>query len=283
MHPLDLLPPLHSETDDVIFKFQASYDLSDDVLTYLVFSEGFREGGANNINLRTTSGDVAPASFEPDFVKNLELGWKTQFFDRQLTVNGAIYLMKWDDIQVSLEDQTQAFGYNTNAGKASLKGIELETRISPDKLPGFSANFNVSVSQQKLDEDTPQFSDGDITAGKSGDRLPDTSPFSAGLILEQRFTVSEYDAFINVNVSYTGKSLTNFSRRAPSARQTGDYTLAGMRLGVDTENWSASLYANNLFDERAAINWTVESRPGIPDRILTTQPRTIGVNLQYQF
>lgn len=281
--PSGLADPLNSDTSDVIFKFQASYDISDDVLAYLVFSEGFREGGPNNINLRTTSGEPAPTGFEPDFVQNLELGWKSQYFARQLTVNGAIYLMNWDDIQVSLDDQTQAFGYNTNAGKASLKGIEIETRISPDALPGFSANINLALSQQKLDEDTPQFTEGDITAGKSGDRLPNTSPFSAGLILEQRFTVAEYDAYFNFNVSYTGKALTNFSRRAPNARSTGDYTLAGMRLGIDAGNWSGSIYANNLFDERSAINWTVETRPGIPDRILTTAPRTIGVNLQYQF
>jgi len=281
--PSGLADPLHSESDDTIFKLQASYDFSEDALAYLVFSEGFREGGANNINLLTSGGDPAPASFDPDFVKNLELGWKTQYLNKQLTVNGAIYFMQWEDSQVGLLDQNQAFGYTDNAGKASLKGIELETRISPDALAGFSASINLNYSEQQLDENTIQFNNGDDTAGKEGDDLPSTSPISAGIILEQRFELAGQQAFVNFNASYTGKALTTYSYRDSNARKIGDYVLAGARMGLETESWSASLYINNLFDERKPVNWTVEARPGIPDRILTTQPRAIGINLEYHF
>src|SRR3546814_13261504 len=63
--------------------FQISYDFTDDILGYLTYSEGFREGGENSVGL---TGNY-PASFDPDLVKNYEAGIKTELFDRQLTLN----------------------------------------------------------------------------------------------------------------------------------------------------------------------------------------------------
>lgn len=281
--PVGLQDPLHAESDDAIYKLQASFRFNDDMLAYLVYSEGFREGGANTLNLRSESGLPVPRGFSPDFVKNIELGWKTDWLDGQLRVNGAVYAMQWEDIQVSLLDQTQAFEYIANAGEADLMGVELESVVQPHTLPGFSLRFNASYSEQKLAEDTPQYTAGDMSAGRDGDKLPHTFPFSAAIILEQQFKLGGYDAHIAFDASYTGEALTTFSRRSGDAREYGDYVLAGARLGVDIDRWEAALYATNLGDVREAVNWTVEAREGIPDRILTTQPRTVGVSLSYAF
>lgn len=281
--PSGLGPLLNAKNDDVIFKMQASYQITDDALAYLVFSEGFREGGANNPNLVTQGGVPAPLSYGPDFVKNYELGWKSQFADRQITFNGAVYYMKWTGIQVGVLDINRAFEYTDNVGKADLYGIELETTYRPKAMPGFSATVNMSYSEQQLTENSQAFNDGDVTGGADGDNLPYTFPFSASLILEQRFQVADYDAFATFNMTYQDTALTEFSTRNTAARTFGDYVIAGARVGLEGDGWTASLYATNLFDKRTAVNWTVEANPGIPDRILTTQPRTVGISVGMDF
>ncbi|MBN7796351.1 TonB-dependent receptor [Parahaliea mediterranea] len=281
--PVGLKEPLDSEGDDVIYKFQASYRFTDDILTYLVYSEGFREGDANVINLKTAGGAPVPGGYAPDFVDNIEFGWKSDWLDGQLRLNGAVYAMQWQDIQVALLDQTQAFEYIINAGEAELLGVELESVIRPRALPGFTVRLNANYSEQELTEDTPGYTAGDMTAGRDGDRLPDTSPFSAGVVLEQQFDLGGYDAYASVDASYVGTALTTFSKRSADAREYGDYVLAGARLGMYLDNWEAALYVTNIADVREPVNWEVEAREGIPDRIYSTQPRTVGVSVNYTF
>ncbi|TXS94023.1 TonB-dependent receptor [Parahaliea maris] len=281
--PAGLQTPLEADNSDVIYKLQASWRFSDEVLTYLVYSQGFREGGANSLNLQTPSGRPVPRGFEPDLVDNYEFGWKSDWLDGQLRVNGAVYAMQWTDIQVSLLDATQAFSYIGNAGEADLLGVELESVLRPQALPGLTIRFNANYSEQELAENTPAYDAGDITAGRDGDRLPDTFPFSAGLIVEQQFELGGYNAYASLDASYVGTALTTFSRRSGDAREYGDYILGGARLGLSLDNWEAALYVTNIADVREPVNWEVEAREGIPDRIFTTQPRTVGINVVYTF
>jgi len=56
--------------------------------------------------------------------------------------------------------------------------------------------------------------------------------------------------------------------------------MAGLTAGVTSETWSAELYVNNLFDERAQV-----ARNFVFDRKAVTyaQPRTVGVRLSFDF
>ncbi|MEX0297685.1 MAG: TonB-dependent receptor [Kordiimonas sp.] len=257
-------------------KAQAFVEWTEDMLTYLTFSQGFRQGGANNPALRTQDDEPVPAGFDPDYVDNYEFGWKTQWLDNQLTLNGALYYMRFKEVQTSVRDLTQAFNYRVNAGLSSLKGIELEAVIRPDALQGFSLSGNVSISEQQLLEDAVDGS------GQKGQRLPGTAPFSWGIVAEQSFNIGDYDGFANFNMSYVGKAGTTFDH-IPSFRETGGYALANAQIGIRGEGWNAALYSRNLFNSREVVGWRVEARPGIPDRIITTQPRIVGVKFGLDF
>ena len=62
----------HYSQDDWVPKLNATYQVNDDVMTYATYSEGFRSGGANA--LRANS--VLPDDYDPDKLKNYELGLK---------------------------------------------------------------------------------------------------------------------------------------------------------------------------------------------------------------
>src|SRR5690606_7194347 len=250
-----------------------------DVLVYATYSEGFREGGENPLGL---VGEI-PRSYDPDYVKNYEIGAKTELFDRQLIFNFAAYYMQWKGIQVAMRDETAAFEYTANAGEAELYGFEIEGTLRPRALPGFSADFSFRWSEQELTEDNPNAMLGDPFAGRKGERIPNTFPVQASIGVEQRFPIASFDGFVRADVSYTGKAHTQFNPADPSDRVWGDFFLTNLRIGVEEEAWSASVYARNLFNEREPLSWSVQVRPGIPDLIQTTPPREVGIQLGYRF
>lgn len=280
--------PLQSDTGTKIAaKAQAFYEWTDDILTYLTFSQGFRRGGANNPAL-TAGGVPVSTGFDPDYVDNFEFGWKTQFMDKQVTFNGAVYYMRFKDIQVGLLSDNQALGYTTNSGTANLYGLELETVFRPDTMEGFSLSMNMTLADQKLAEDAADLATNN-QAGMDGERLPSTSTFSAGAVMEQRFDLSGYDVHANISASYGGTARTHFSDRAVNGagetmnRAFGNFVLVNAQFGIEGDGWRASLYAKNLLNKREPVGWRVETNPGIADRIITTQPRVIGVNVGFDF
>ena len=94
--------------DDVIFKFNSSYEFNDDVMGYLTISEGYRRGGLNS----GPACEVPPSTgqsfclepdeilIKPDTTTNYEIGLRSTWFDGRLQVNAALYLIDWEDIQV---------------------------------------------------------------------------------------------------------------------------------------------------------------------------------------
>ncbi|HTX24107.1 MAG TPA: TonB-dependent receptor [Steroidobacteraceae bacterium] len=111
-----------------------TWHITQDVMLYYTFSQGFRPGGFNQ-----NGGFFAyapgpdgvpqyevPRSYSSDKLTNNEIGWKTEFFDHRLQWNGAIYRENWDNVQIEFFDPgvTGNIFYNTNGQNFLIKGIE---------------------------------------------------------------------------------------------------------------------------------------------------------------
>ena len=61
------------------------------------------------------------------------------------------------------------------------------------------------------------------------------------------------------------------------------YQLVNLRFGVSHDRWEASLFVNNIADERALL--ALDQERGTRARVgyLTNQPRTVGVNLRFAY
>ena len=65
-------------------KFTATYKFNSNALVYATYGEGFRSGGFNQPNFSIPI-------FAEEILKDYEAGFKSQWLDRRLTVNGAAY------------------------------------------------------------------------------------------------------------------------------------------------------------------------------------------------
>lgn len=143
-------------------KVGVAWKPSTSALVYYSFSQGFRSGGFNGRN--ATPDSIGP--YNPERVRQHELGFKTDLFDRSLRLNLAMFSISYTDKQ---EDAIQAdpvlasVTVTTNAARASIRGFEGELSFKPRWLSGFSANANIGFTDARYRAFCADLDGGNIT------------------------------------------------------------------------------------------------------------------------
>ncbi|NOR36318.1 MAG: TonB-dependent receptor plug domain-containing protein, partial [Woeseiaceae bacterium] len=137
------------KSDDTLYKFSMNYNISDDKMVYMLFSEGFRLGGFNS---HKNPSSVLPAEYGPDALTNYEVGLKSRWLDGQLQINASLYRMEWQDIQRGIEDPDDWTANGTvNMGDADISGLEANiTWYATDNFK-IDASFALNDSELKQD------------------------------------------------------------------------------------------------------------------------------------
>ena len=76
------------DNDQFVPRVNITWQATDDVMTYLTYSEGFKPGG---VDTTAASGDVSGDPFQPEEVETYEVGFKTSWRDNSLFGNGAVF------------------------------------------------------------------------------------------------------------------------------------------------------------------------------------------------
>jgi iron complex outermembrane recepter protein len=124
---------------------------------------------------------VTPLIYRPDSLTNNEIGFKSEFLDRRIIVNGSYYQMDWKDVQTLIYNPT-AYGNSTfglTGPSYKIKGFELQfTALATDAL-----TLNGSLSYNDAKQNTSPCI---ISQGKSsnGVNIPG-NPTPAGECLSQ--------------------------------------------------------------------------------------------------
>ena len=139
----------------VLWKAGLEYVPAPDILLYANVSTGYRVGGVNGAQLVAAG---APAVFGPETVTAYEAGFKTQLFDRTLTLNGSLFVNRYRNMQAQsfvsacLDPNNPASciasEFTSNGGEINSKGAEIEFNWRPGK--SFFANGSVSLLDAKF-------------------------------------------------------------------------------------------------------------------------------------
>lgn len=121
-----------------------AYQFTDDINAFLRYATGYRSGGFNGdfYDLTADRGNL----FEEETIEQWELGIKSDWWNKRLRVNAAIYQYDYKDLQISqvLERPGGGLGNGiTNAGLAERWGAEIEITVAPidDLLLSLSYNY----------------------------------------------------------------------------------------------------------------------------------------------
>lgn len=273
-------PPtlVRSEEDGFVFKANASYDISDDVMIYAEAAEGFRPGGANQV----LGLAAALTPYESDSLWNYEIGIKSAIFDRRLLANIDVFQIDWSNIQVAGRTPNGAFSYITNAGAARVRGAEVELTARP--ASGLSISANASYLDAKLTEN--QANENLNAPGLKGDRIPFVPKFAAGLAVQYDWALTEtLGGLVRIDANHVGSSFSDFRPTATFTRKIEPYQLVNLRVGVEGPDsaWGAYLFVSNLFDDTAITRATSNAIVVGQTVVTSATPRTIGINVRTGF
>ncbi len=265
-------------------KFNLSYEFDRDHMIYAQAAKGFRLGGTNEpVPATSCAADLAarglakaPDSYKSDSLWNYEVGAKTSWLDRALTVNVSAYHIDWKNPQVTAQ---LGCGFNifVNAGGLKIDGGELETVIRPTE--GLTIRGGFGYTNSRLTEDLA------FVSGRKGDHAPFVPKWTMSGSIDYTHDLSD-DLEGFVFLSYQGNDVRNtrFNPTLAANSRLPAYDIINARVGVNADRWSLELFVENLGNSRGLTN-----RNFYPFSLTTmTQmevvtPRTIGIDVSAKF
>jgi len=260
------------------------YKVLPDALLYVKTSRGFRSGGEN---LRAINAAVF-VPFRPEVATDYEAGLKSEWLDRRLRLNGAIYRTDVEDIQRTTNIVLPTGLPTTiisNAGKARFTGVELESTfaITPELL--VSASYG-HVSPKYI-----------VYRDALGDRRQER--FQS--VAKNSFTVSGSYTHampigeLNIQASYSWLDKipqTDYNNpanpenaailRVTTAPAAGILN-ARVSLNVQDAGWEVALYGRNLTDNQRPSFVAFLPPPIAWAAVNYREPRTFGIEATYHF
>ncbi|MDO8863663.1 TonB-dependent receptor [Haliea sp. E1-2-M8] len=251
-------------------KVSLAYNFSDDIMVYGTVSEGYRPGGVNR----------APGvgeTYQPDFLTSYELGWKTELQDGRLRINGAVYHMEWDDVQIGFfNPDISLLGLVDNVGAAESTGLELDaTWLLTDSL---DLMLTYSRNNAELTEDYFARSDATAPDATDGQDLPFTPDTKYTITGRYHFPVQGFDSTLQLNWTYTDEQWNDIF--ASTREKMDSYGLLNASWRIEAGRWHASLFGSNLTDEVAEL---YINSVDIQRLVTVNQPRTFGVSFGMNF
>lgn len=262
-------------------KFSASIDVTEDVMIYGLYSEGYRVGGVNNANQPFAPG--IPATFDSDELTNWEAGIKSRLFSNTLQVNASLFLIDWDNIQVEPRDPAGNIPFTTNGGAAELNGIEWSVAWAPTDQLNFSFTGNWFLDRQ-LTTDQPALPGASpfVITGLSGDEIPNVPELQFFASANYDATIMNMPAHFTADLTYRGKSNTEFRASSPFNIALDSYTILDLYARLDlTERVTVGLYAKNATDELAVFDGIGTFQD--PESIVAARPRTFGATISVKY
>lgn len=297
------------EDDGSLFKFNTSYDFSDDVMAYFTYSEGFRLGAGNGLGLCDPNDEgnqsvcATPDEFEyiPDETQNYEIGLRTTWLDQRLTLNGAAYYIEWSDPQLDSSTVAGSQPITINGKGAESTGIELSFNwLVTENL---SVRGSASYSKAELTDIAPDListvpDEGFSTVfvdGQDGDRLPGSPEQQGNIFATYVYPLNDMDLEFNYGISAISDVLTRAGGRGNGEALSG-YAVHSFSAAVRADAWDITLYADNLLDKYAETGvrtdrnylQTVSDINGDDVNVRSyfknvLRPRTIGLRATYRF
>jgi iron complex outermembrane receptor protein len=281
--------PLKASNNGINPKVNVSWTPTNDLLVYATASKGFRPSGVNQPTSTSLGCPVTPLTYQSDSVWNYEAGEKAKLWNGRITFNGDGYVENWNNVQ-NLVYLACGFTYTGNASNAQVYGGELETTVKlvegHSYKEGLSLALNAGLAHASFTGDSPSMNIA------SGDPMLNIPHFTlSGALTYGQYVLNDVLATARLNYNYTGsrEELTLFAG-SPAAALPGyqtlpSYSLTDGRISLSKDHWTVSLFANNIFDEHAQLSYLniLSFNLYTYNRVVTNQPRTIGLDVQWKY
>jgi iron complex outermembrane receptor protein len=251
--------------------------VGNNILLYATYAKGFNSGGFN-------IGAASPA-YQPEFLKDFELGIKTNWFAHRLQVDLSAFAYDYTNLQtqVQVSGNTGALA-TVNAGKAKLYGGEISIIATPTAQLGMDLNIGLLHSKYVEFASVDATNPNGALQNLEGYRLPNAPSYTISTGLQY--------AIESAIGTFTPRAEAKFVDRVfftafntPAESQESYSRLRGeLNYRSNSGLWSGGLYVDNLTGNRvlASITPTTILLGGYAEGV-PLPPRTYGVRIFRSF
>jgi iron complex outermembrane recepter protein len=274
-------PLIHARASGSSPRVVLSYYPVDGTTVYASAARGYRPGGPNvglPSNIGCSLGNAYSPLYAPDTVWNYEVGAKTEFWQRRLSVDVAGYRIDWKNVQQAVTDPGCGSLFVANVGAARSKGVEAEINFKP--LTGLLLSASGSYTNARFQSIAGPFQG--ATAVQPGDAIPDVPRQKVNVGGEYSRPIAAQTAYLRLDWSHLGSVPAGFTYR--DVRPA--YNSLDAAVGVRTDHFDLSLYGRNLTNSNGILSIqedTTASFGSVFRSQISTPPRTIGVDLKMRF
>ena len=264
--------PIEQKERKLTPRFAYAYKVSEDIMTYVSMTQGFKSGGWN---ARSSTGATA-LPFGPEEIWSYEAGMRGEFMDGRLRANVTAFHSDVSDLQTTSATPSGAF-LTTNAAGMEVTGLEAEVFALPtDNWQIFFAAGLQNPQYTDLPDgctvpntDYAAFDDNCKPAD------PKRSPKST-FTLGTTVTVPMGNLVLTptASVRYIGKNVTG-TRNLGANPDSVTIVNAGVSLGAADDRWSLNVECKNCTDETYVTSSLFVD--------YYNMPRTYGATLRWNF
>jgi iron complex outermembrane recepter protein len=323
--------PLNGTWESNKPRFTLRYKLNPDVSFFANYAEGNKPGGFNGATVAPLLAAIGRGlDYDEEESVNYELGAKFRLLDQRAFATVTLFDTELTDQQLTQNiagqnaaGQVILNSYIDNVGKTNSRGVELEftSRLTDRFDLSFGAAYvdakikeyvnvdqadlysnrpaalfnpvsatnptgcaNAAACQAIRDLDNNEFGD---VAGNRTPRAPEWNGFVVG-----KYTIPLANGLaftLGGDVVYEGSKFAQIHNLA----ETGERTYVNARVGLESDNWTVSLWGRNLNDDDTALDILryIDSR-GIPGpaglstrafAVSLPRPRQFGITGTYRF
>ncbi len=264
------------KTSELVPMVNLSYRWNDSLMTYFTYSEGFKSGGYTQ---RIFPPEASTPSFDPEFVKSYEGGFKFDGLDDRLRFNVAVYFTDYTDLQLLVADPSRLGPFVSNAGDAEVIGVEMEALLNP------AEGWYISGSAGMTDIDRSAL-EGSVQGLTLDSPFQHVSEWTANAQIYKEFAIGDL-GYLTPRFEWSyrtdwGVNSNNIPRLGDDILPAGPF--AGVPLSFGVPN--PVLEENDLHLFNASVRWDVRNTglavsAGVDN--LTDEKHTIFSNYQDGF
>ena len=266
-----------------------AWNASDNVMYYFSYGEGFKSGGTNTDRINEAFDSV----FQSEHAETYEIGMKSQWPEKNLTINIAGYHSKVKDLQ---SNAFTGLGFNLqNAGTAKAMGGEFEMLWRP------TDNFTMAMNYARIVAEFDVFERGTCWNAYTwhtgipdpGDNGDGSCNRSGGLIggpdneltvsMTRDFTLAGADAFVRADYLLYTDSMMDANNDPYKLQDSVSITNLHFGIHLDSIGTDITLWSRNVFDEH--YKYTIFDVPIQTGRLAAypAEPRTVGITIRKAF
>jgi iron complex outermembrane recepter protein len=297
-------PPSSNYTEsrtfsDVSPRLGVDFEVSDDVLAYVSYAQGFKSGGFDMRGNAAAFPDTR-RGYDSETADNFEVGVKSTLLDGALNLNLTAFYTPYEDVQITTQQFQIVNGVPTNvtavlnAGEQLNKGVEFESMWRP--VDALTLVLNVGWLESEFEEFftgcNPASAgcrpDGrrDISALHTPINAPEWTTF---LGASYRWELGAGD--LSAHLGYQYRSETKVANTTASVTDQDAYDVLDLGVAYTTasESWRFALEGKNVLDEEYRVAGYDFGSPGVGALGGLSQigfygpPRTVSVTATYRY